>query len=412
MNINNHHKTPANPKSKWRRNLGWGVVGLALTAMVWCVYQPEPLVVEMAVVATGRFEQAIEEDGQLHLKNRYVISAPTQAQLQRPTLKVGDAVSAGDVVAVLQPASPQMIDARTREMLSQRVGSANAARQAASAQVQRLQTALAQATLEAERASRLAKEQFVSTSALDQVLLAQQAARQALAAGQAQQGAAEFALAEARAALSRAEPAPGAPSAGLWSLKSPVNGRVLKLYQTSTVPVNPGQALMEIGDVSALEAVIDVLSSEVVAIQPGAAVQLSLGGSTAPLGGHVERIEPVAFTKVSALGIEEQRVNVIVAVDGGSAALQGLGDGYRVEARIVTQAQEDALLAPSATLVRDGTAWRVFVVDGGRTHARAVTVKDRNAEHAWIQDGLKAGERVVLYPGSMVGDGQAVKVGR
>ena len=409
--MNNDQKPQS--KSKLRRNLGVGAAVLALAAVVWWVYQPKPLVVEVAQVATGRFEQAIEEDGQLRLKNRYVITAPTQAQLQRPTLKVGDAVNAGEVVAVLQPVSPQMIDARTREMLLQRVGSANAARQAASAQVQRLQTALSQANLEAERTSKLAAEKFVSPSALDQALLAQQAARQALAAGKAEQGAADFALAEAKAALNRSEPTGGGQAAqGLWSLKSPIMGRVLKLHLESAAPVNPGQALMEIGDVSALEAVIDVLSSEVVTIQPGAAVQLSLGGSAAPLAGRVERIEPVAFTKVSALGIEEQRVNVIVGVEGGAEALQGLGDGYRVEARIITQAQDDALLAPSAALVRDGTAWRVFVVEGGRANARTVTLKDRNADQAWIDGGLKAGESVVLYPGSMVADGQAVKVGR
>ena len=407
---------PTHPKANgnarpWRRYLLIAAALLALAALVWWLYQPKPLVVEVAAVGQGRFEQAIEEDGQLRLKDRYVIVAPTQAELQRSTLKVGDAVNAGDVVAVLQPASPQMIDARTRQMLVERVGSANAVRQAASAQAQRLQTALAQADLEAGRASQLAKAKFISASALDQAMLAQRAARQALAAGHAELGAAEFALAEARAALSRSEPAAGAKATvGLWSLKSPVNGRVLKLHLESAAPVNPGQALVEIGDVGELEAVIDVLSSEVIAIQPGAVVSLSVGGGAAPLAGRVERIEPVAFTKVSALGINEQRVNVMVAVEGGAAALQGLGDGFRVEARIITKAQDDALLAPSAALVRDGTAWRVFVVEGGRAQARAVTLKDRNADQAWIQEGLKAGESVVLYPGSMVGDGQAVKL--
>jgi HlyD family secretion protein len=397
----------------WGRYLLIGVALLALAALVWWLYQPRPLVVEVTAVAEGRFEQAIEEDGQLRLKNRYVIVAPTQAELQRPTLKVGDAVNAGDVVAVLQPASPQMIDARTRQMLVERVGSANAARQAASAQAQRLQTALAQADLEASRASQLAKAKFISASSLDQAMLAQRAARQALAAGQAELGAAEFALAEARAALSRSEPAAGAKATvGLWSLKSPVNGRVLKLHLESAAPVNPGQALVEIGDVGELEAVIDVLSSEVMAIQPGAVVSLSVGGGAAPLAGRVGRIEPVAFTKVSALGINEQRVNVIVGVEGGTQALQGLGDGFRVEARIITKAQDDALLAPSAALVRDGTGWRVFVVEGGRAQARPVKLKDRNADQAWIEVGLKAGESVVLYPGSMVADGQAVKLAR
>jgi HlyD family secretion protein len=395
---------------RWGRTLAITLGVLALSALVWWVYQPRPLVVEVAQVASGRFEQVIEEDGQLRLKNRYVITAPTQAELQRPTLKVGDAVRAGDVVAVLQPVSPQMIDARTREVLSQRVGSASAARQAASAQVQRLQTALAQADLEAERATKLAQDNFISASARDQAQLAQRAARQALTAGRAELAAADFMLAEARAALTRSEPAAGGRSVGLWSLKSPVDGSVLKLHVESAAPVSVGQPLLELGDLGAMEAVIDVLSGEVGAIQPGAAVSLSTGGGTAPLAGRVERVEPVAFTKVSALGIEEQRVNVIVNLDGSAAATPGLGDGFRVDARITIQAQDNALLAPSAALVRDGAGWRVFVVEGGRAHARAVSVKDRNADQAWIQDGLKEGEALLLYPGSMIQDGQAVKL--
>lgn len=394
---------------KWGRNLAIALGALALAALVWWVYQPRPLLVEVGQVSTGRFEQVIEEDGRLRLKNRYVITAPTQAALQRPTLKVGDAVRAGDAVAVLQPVSPQMIDARTRDILSQRVGSANAARQATAAQVQRLQTALAQADLEAERSAKLAQDNFISASARDQAQLAQRAARQALTAGRAELAAADFVLAEARAALNRAEPGAGERAVGLWSLKSPVDGQVLKLHLDSAAPVSVGQALLELGDLGALEAVVDVLSGEVAGIEPGAAVALSTGSGAEPLPGRVERIEPVAFTKVSALGIEEQRVNVIVALEPKTDVAQRLGDGFRVDARIVTRAQEDALLVPSAALVRDGAAWRVFVVEGGKAHARAVTVQDRNAEHAWVQDGLKAGETVLLYPGSMIADGQAVK---
>jgi HlyD family secretion protein len=393
---------------KWIRNLGIALGVLALAGLVWWVYQPRPLLVEVSTVANGRFEQVIEEDGQLRPKNRYVITAPTQAELQRPTLKVGDAVKAGDVVAVLQPVSPQMIDARTRDVLSQRVGTANAARQAASAQVRRLQTALAQADLEADRATKLAQDNFISASARDQAQLAQRAARQALSAGRAELAAADFMLAEARAALTRSEPSAGGRAAGLWSLKSPVDGQVLKLHIESAAPVTVGLPLVELGDLGALEAVIDVLSGEVGAIRPGAVVSLSTGGKAAPLAGRVDRIEPVAFTKVSALGIEEQRVNVIVSLDPGTATLS-LGDGFRVDARIIIQAQDDALLTPSAALVRDGSGWRVFVVEGGRAQARAVTVKDRNADQAWIQDGLRTGETVLLYPGSMIEDGQAVK---
>ncbi len=398
------------PPRKLGRNLAIGAALLALAALVWWVYQPRPLLVEVGTVALGRFEQVIEEDGQWRLKQRYVITAPTPAELQRPTLKVGDVVHAGDVVAVLQPVAPQMIDARTRAVLAQRVGSTGAARQAAQAQLQRLQTALAQADLEAERATRLAQENFISASARDQAQLAQRAARQALTAGRAELAAADFGQAEARAALSRAEPGAGAKPAGLWALRSPVDGQVVKLHQESAGPVGIGQPLLTVGDVGALEAVIDVLSGEVAAIRPGAPVWLSTGAGAQPLAGRVVRIEPVAFTKVSALGIEEQRVNVIVEMEGKAEAAAGLGDGFRVDARLVIRAQDDALLVPSAALVRDGTGWRVFVVEGGKARARAVSLKDRNADRAWVQEGLAAGETVLLYPGSMVEDGRSVKL--
>lgn len=401
-----------NEKMSWKRSRRWvlgGLLAAGVAALVYAAYRPRPLTVEVATVATGRFEQAIEEDGVLRLKNRYLITAPTPATLLRPTLKVGDAVKAGDVVATLEPVAPQMIDARTRTVLQQRVGSAEAARRAAAAQAQRLQTALAQATLEAERADKLARDNFIAPSARDQAVLARQAAQQALNAARAEQSAADFAAAEARAALSRAEPTAGARPAGLWQLKSPVNGQVLKLHQDSAVAVNAGQSLLEIGDTAAMEAVIDVLSGEVRQVQPGASVQLSTGSGAPALAGRVARVEPVAFTKVSALGIEEQRVNVVVNLASAPTEVQRLGDGFRVDARITVSSQEGVLLVPTAALVRDGDQWRVFVVEAGKARARAVAFHDRNTEVAWVKDGLREGETVLLYPGTIIIDGQPVK---
>lgn len=401
-----------NEKMSWKRSRRWVLGGLLVAgaaALVYAAYRPRPLTVEVATVATGSFEQAIEEDGVLRLKNRYLITAPTPAALLRPTLKVGDAVKAGDVVATLEPVAPQMIDARTRTVLQQRVGSAEAARRAAAAQAQRLQTALAQATLEAERADKLARDNFIAPSARDQAVLARQAAQQALNAARAEQSAADFAAAEARAALSRAEPTAGARPVGLWQLKSPVNGQVLKLHQDSAVAVNAGQSLLEIGDTAAMEAVIDVLSGEVRQVQPGAPVQLSTGSGAPALAGRVTRVEPVAFTKVSALGIEEQRVNVVVDLASAPTEVQRLGDGFRVDARITVSSQAGVLLVPTAALVRDGDQWRVFVVETGKARARAVAFHDRNTEVAWVKDGLREGETVLLYPGTIITDGQPVK---
>lgn len=403
MNHTNHNNS-------WRRWALWVMAALLVAALAFWAFQPRPLLVEVAPVTVGRFEQAIEEDGQLRLKHRYLISAPTQAELARPTLKVGDAVRAGDVVATLNPVAPQMIDARTRLVLQQRVGSADAARRASSAQLQRLDTALAQASLEAERAQKLAREGFIAPSARDAAALARRSAQQALDAGRAEERAAGFALAEAQAALARAEPGAGARVEGLWTLKSPVDGQVIKLHLDSAGPVSAGQHLLEIGDTAAVEAVIDVLSSEVQQIAPGAPASLTLTTGAPALPGHVVRIEPVAFTKVSALGIEEQRVNVIVDLDTTNAAPQRLGDAFRVDARITVSSQQGALILPSAALVRDGTAWRVFVLDGKRAVARAVTLRERNADAAWVSEGVREGEQVLLYPGTTISDGQAVKV--
>ena len=398
------------PWKKYQRWIGGALLLAAAAALVWAVYRPRPLQVEVTTVTTGCFEQSIEEDGRLRLKSRYVITAPTPAELLRPTLKVGDSVRAGEVVATLMPVAPQMIDVRTRTVLQQRVGSADAARRAAAAQVQRAQTALAQATLEAERAAKLAQDNFISVAARDQAELARQAAQQALTAAMAEQGMADFALAEARAALSRAEPAAGGDAKGRWELKSPVDGQVLKLYLDSAAPVTAGQPLLDIGNIAAMEAVIDVLSGEVRQIQPGAPVQLSPGSGAATITGQVTRIEPVAFTKVSALGIEEQRVNVIVSLEAAAPEAQRLGDGFRIDARISLFKQANALLVPTAALVRDGEQWRVFVVEASRARARTVQLQDRNSDLAWLKEGLRAGETVLLYPGSMIADGQAVRV--
>lgn len=391
----------------------WGLAALGISALVFWALLPRPLEVEVGLVSTGRFEQAIDEDGQWRLKNRYTISAPVPAQLIRPTLKVGDSVHAGDVVASLTPMAPTLVDERNRLVLQQRVGRDEAARVAAAAQLQRLQTALTQTELEAQRAQKLADDRFIAPAARDQAVLAQRAAAQAVAAGQAQLRAAEFSLAESQAALSPSIPsiAPHRVTPPVWALKSPVDGQVVKLHLTSAGPVAAGQSLLEIGDVRALEAVVDVLSSDARQMAPGAPVRLSPGVGAAPLAGRVTRIEPVAFTKVSALGIEEQRVNVVIDLDQPQDST--LGEGFRVDARITLYAHDNALLVPTAALLREGLHWQVLVYQNGHAHARRVTVQERNADMAWVKPdedaGVRSGDTVLLYPGTITDD-QRVKV--
>jgi len=409
MNLSN----PPRPR-RLRRIALIGAALPALAALLAWALQPRALLVETAGAVVGLFEQAIEEDGRLRLVQRHVVAAPVAGRVGQPTLQVGDAVRAGQVLAVLAPAAPALIDARTRLVLQQRIGSAEAGRAAAVAEVARLESVLAQALTDADRAAQLAREQFVSPAALDRAVQTRHNAQRALDNGRAALRSADFALAEARAALLRAEPAADAArDEGGWVLRSPVDGRVLRRHFDSAGPLALGQPLYEIGDTRALEAVVDVLSGDALAIPAAAPVQLRTGAGQPPLAGRVARVEPVAFTKVSALGIEEQRVNVVVALAPEALGAAGaLGEGFHVDARIVTAAQDDVLTVPAAALVRDGPRWRVFVVEGGRARARAVEVRSRHAEAAWIAEGLRAGETVVLFPGERLRDGQRVRARR
>lgn len=400
---------PRGHQPLWRW-LAWSAAGLVALTALWWSFAPRPLAVDVAQVTQGPFEQSLEEDGQLRLKARYGIAAPMAGQLQRPSLQVGDRVQQNQVLAWLAPMASPLIDPRNQSMLRQRVGRDEAAQQAAKARVAQLQAALDQARLHAQRTAQLAQQNFITEATLDQALSQERAAAQALEAGRAEWRAAQFSLAESRAALSQTQAAPTAAQ-GLVPITSPISGQVVKLHQSNAGPVSAGQALFDIGDLMAMEAVIDVLSSDARLIPNDATVTLMFDARHAPLAGQVRRIEPTAFTRVSALGIEEQRVNVLVdLLPNNPADALGLGDGFRVDARIVLSRVDQVLRVPSAALVRDGEDWRVWVIHNGRAQARKVLVKDRHAEFGWIEAGpLKAGDTVVLYP-AQLREAQRIKV--
>ena len=402
---------PTPSPHRWQPWLLWTMTGLVILGLLWWSFAPRPLVVALGTVTIGRFEQVVEKEGQLRLKNRYTIAAPASGQLQRPALQPGDIVTQNETVAWLAPSASPMIDPRNRAILAQRTGRDHAARQAASARLEQLQTALDQATLQAQRAQQLAQQNFIAPSALDQARLAQRAAEQALEAGRAELIAAQFSLAESQAALANFAPVNGTSPHALWAISSPVHGQVIKVHQTSAGPVTTGQALLEIGDPTSLEAVIDVLSSDAQRIQQGAQVKLFLDLRDEPLLTQVTRLEPAAFTKLSALGIEEQRVTVLAELSPIQArhlSAHRLGDGYRVDARISLSVADQVLLVPSAALVRDGKDWRIWSVRKGHARALTVQVKERNADVTWIEPGpIQSGDRVVLYPGKLR-EGQAV----
>jgi HlyD family secretion protein len=303
-----------------------------------------------------------------------------------------------------------MLDARTTRELTERVGAAAAALAQARANVARTEAAAAQAQSDLQRQQKLKGEGFIAESAVEQAELAARVQAQALAAARFAVDGAQHDLAQARAALMRAREGANAGRPGtVWPIESPVAGRVLKVLQKSEAVVGVGTPLLEIADPARLEIVVDVLSTEAVRITPGARVHIDAGSGIA-LAGRVRTVEPAAFTKVSALGVEEQRVNVVIDLVSPPEQWQRLGDGYRVDVRIVIAARADAVVAPVAALFRDGGDWAVFVAAGGRAAKRTIRLGARNAVEALIEEGLAAGEKLIVYPSDSVADGSRIKV--
>ena len=379
-------------------------VAAAAAAAAWAL-RPQPIAVETAAVTRGAFEQSVSDDGMTRVRDRYVVSAPLAGRIERVQLEPGDRVQQGQVVALLTPAAPAFLDARTARELQERIGAAEAHLARARAEALRTQAQRDQARADYQRQVRLSKEGFLSPTALEQAALALKTSERAAEAARFAEDAAGHDFAQAKAALTRYRS--GAPGQK-WEVISPVAGSVLRVAQKSEGAVALGAPLLEIADARSLEAVVDVLSQEAVAIRPGMPARIELGAGVPPLAARVRLVEPAAFTKVSALGIEEQRVNVVLDFSEGLERVQTLGDGFRVEARIVTHRIDDALLAPVGALFRDGDGWAAFVADGGRARKRAVRVERRNSLHAAVE-GLAAGEQVVVYPSDALRDGSRIE---
>jgi HlyD family secretion protein len=392
-----------------------GAVVLLAGVLVWA-FRPQPVPVEVAEVKVGRFELAIEEDGKTRVRERYVVSAPLAGRLARITLKPGDGVKAGMPVATLWPSAPAMIDARTFRELNERVGAAEAGWQQARANVAREEASLEKAQTDLARQQKLQGEGFVSPSALDQAQLSVRVQAKALEAARFARDGAAHDVAQTRAALMRAQEGAAIKRPGsAWPIVSPVDGRVLRVLQESETVVALGTPLLEVANPRDLEVVIDVLSTEGARIAGGARVELDAGAGLR-LQGRVRRVEPAAFTKVSALGVEEQRVNVIVDLVTPAEHWRALGDQFRVDARIIVLEQSAATVVPVAALFRapgaTGEDWAVFVTRGARAEQRAVKVSARGPLQAWVSSGLVAGEQAIVYPSDRLADGGRIKVVR
>lgn len=392
-----------------RRLFYWIATAVAATALAAFLLWPRPVEADLASVTRGRMRVVVREDGKTRVQERYVISAPLAGRMARIELHAGDDVVADQTVLLaIEPTAPALLDERALLEAEARVRAAEAARELAQARLDESREAHELATHQLERIRELHASGSAAQEEFDQVEHRERQASHLLRAMQFGLQVAAFELELARAALVRTRPGDdGGPPEKLL-VRSPVTGKVLRVLQESAGVVLPGQPILEVGDASRMEVEIDVLSSDAAAIRPGAEVSLEQWGGSRPLKGRVLRVEPSGFTKVSALGVEEQRVDVIAELLDPPALRRGLGDGFRVEAEIVVWEAERVVKAPSGALFRSGQDWAVYVVQQSIVRKRKVQIGRNNGDEAQVLGGLAPGELVVMHPGDKVREGVRV----
>ena len=390
-----------------RKRLIWIAVALVAVLLVWLALTPDAIAVQAATVGRGPLRVTVNEEGETRLRRRFVVSAPVPGRVLRIDTRPGDAVRAGATLAVIQPAAPMPLDARTRAAAEARVRAAQASIDRVRADRQRLTVELQQAEADAARAKALLDTGYGTREASEQLQARVASLRESINAADSAARASEFELAEAKAALISRDDATGGRAT---TVTAPIDGLVMKRLQESEAVVQAGTPLLEIGTLDDLEIVADLLSTDAVKVSPGAPVIIDRWGGEGTLEGRVQRVEPSGFMKISALGVEEQRVNVVIDFETPREARASLGDGYRVEVRIVVWEKADALTVPTSSLFRSGDQWAVFVIDGDVARRRTIRIGERNEQAAEVLEGLAAGDRVVAYPGESLAEGVTVRV--
>ena len=405
-------------RRKWSKQAGWiSLLGLALAGAIWFAW-PRPIPVDLGAVTRGPMEVTVDDDGKTNVRHIYTISAPISGIVQRishptgdqgPSLHVGDAVTANEtVVAVMRPTTPSFIDIRSREELLAAVAAADAGVKQAEAEVQRVEASLNFSRTELQRAQSLARTQYISTQAVDKAKFEVQTNEAALASANAQLDVQRRTRGSLAARLIEPTDSAAPPSVSCCiQIRAPVSGEVLRIVQESEAVVQAGAPLIEIGDPHDLEVVADLLSTDAVQIQPEAHVTID-GWGGPPLQGRVKRVDPAGFLKISALGIEEQRVRTTIDFADPPDQWSRLGHDYRVVVHVTIWSADNVLTIPVGALFRLGEDWAVFSVKGGRAHATPVKIGHRNIRTAEVISGLSDGDQVVLHPSDRVRDGASV----
>jgi HlyD family secretion protein len=386
------------------------VFGLALVGGVVYGFLPRAVDVDFGQVARGPLLVAVSEDGKTRIREKYVVSMPFPGRIQRITLDPGDPIDGGEsVIATIYPAAPDLLNERALAEAEARVAALEQAVLRAEAAEQKAEAEREVAESAVTRVRKLHEENATTAERLEDAELMLRSKESDLSAAKFAIDIARYELDQGKAAMIRAKPREGA-SAEDWhyDVTAPVSGKVLRVMQESAAVLAAGAPLVEIGDPSDLEMEIDVLSQDAVRIKPGARVFVDHWGGDNTLVGHVSRIEPSGFTKISALGVEEQRVNVIADFSVPQSERSTLGDAFRVDARIALWEGEDVLQTPASALFRFGEDWCVFAVTAGRAQRRIVKIGNRNAQAAEVLEGLEEGDQVVLHPGDDLSDGSKV----
>jgi HlyD family secretion protein len=405
-------------KSGLRRFLGALVAAAAVLAAAWLAW-PRPVGVDLATVVRGPLEVTVNDDGKTRVRHVYTVSAPIAGKVLRishppgeegaVSRHVGDEVRANDtVVAVMQPATPSFIDFRSREGAQAAVAAADAYVKYAESEVHRLEAAVAFYRGELARAQTLARTQTVSVQALDKAKFEAESNEAALVSAKAQvavwQGVSKSLA--ARLLDPSSSPSMQDPVCCV-QIRAPATGRVLKIIQESESVVQPGTPLLEIGDPLDLEVVADLLSTDAVGIKAGARVLID-GWGGAAIAASVTRVDPIGFLKVSALGIEEQRVRVTIDFVDGPESWSTLGHDYRVTVHVTVWHADNAATVPVGALFRKGDSWAVFVVEEGRAQTALIQIGHRNSRVAEVIAGLSVGDRLVVHPSDRISDGVKV----
>jgi HlyD family secretion protein len=406
------HDAPA--RKRPRQNGGWRKfipysIGAALLIAIGAGLRPRPLEVETASIVTGTLAVSVLEEGKTRIRHRYTISPPMAGYLNRVPLRAGDRIEAGKtVLATIQAQPAAFLDPRARGEAEARVKGAEAAQMQRETQIERARSALELANKELARARELKKSGAIATKEWDTAESQVDVLTRELHTAEFGLQVAIFELAQARAVLVQTETPVGESSAPVTIL-APVNGFVLQVFEESARIVPAGTAIMEVGDPTDLEAEIELLSSDAVGVQPSAEVSIEQWGGEQPLRGKVTIVEPGGYTKISALGVEEQRVKVRVDFVEPFPSGRALGDRFRVEARIFTWHGERVLQVPTGALFRRGGDWMTFTLDAGKARLTKVEIAHNNGVAAEVHTGLSEGQRVILHPPDAVADGARVQ---